>query len=167
MQQVLSPATTPPRDPAFSGYRVDPGRGPRDGRVSSEWFSRPADERFLSLSDLHTAVKVRADQSRARTVETRDLRVEAARDNPETPSPRAAGRARADRPDPLELRPVGRSRRRPGRLPARPPGADRRHQPAIRPEPSPYRDVQGLYGRRPPHRAAGRHGPGLRPHPRS
>ncbi len=79
MQQVLSPATTP-RDPASSGYRVDPRRGSRDGRVSSKWFSRPADEHFLSLSDLHGAVKARADRSRARTFETRDLRVEAARD---------------------------------------------------------------------------------------
>ena len=82
MPQVLSPATGR-SSPAPSGYRVDPGRGERDGRVSSEWISRPADERFLSLSDLHTAVKARADRSRARTFETRDLRVEAARDNPE------------------------------------------------------------------------------------
>ncbi|MDT8262245.1 DUF932 domain-containing protein, partial [Roseomonas sp. DSM 102946] len=34
------------------GYKVDIGRGERVGRVSSEWFSRPADERYLSLSEL-------------------------------------------------------------------------------------------------------------------
>jgi hypothetical protein len=34
------------------GYKVNVGRGDRVGRVSSEWFSRPADERYLSLSDL-------------------------------------------------------------------------------------------------------------------
>jgi hypothetical protein len=34
------------------GYKVDMSRGERVGRVSSEWFSRPADERYLSLSDL-------------------------------------------------------------------------------------------------------------------
>jgi len=28
------------------GYKVDVNRGERIGRVSSEWFSRPADERF-------------------------------------------------------------------------------------------------------------------------
>ena len=80
MQQVLSSAAGRP-SPASSGYRVDPGRGERIGRVSSEWFSRPADERFLSLSDLHRSVKTRADRSRARTVESRDVRVEARRDD--------------------------------------------------------------------------------------
>ncbi len=33
------------------GYKVDVTRGERIGRVSSEWFSRPDDERYLSLSD--------------------------------------------------------------------------------------------------------------------
>jgi hypothetical protein len=28
------------------GYKVDVSRGERIGRVSSEWFSRPADERL-------------------------------------------------------------------------------------------------------------------------
>jgi hypothetical protein len=29
-----------------AGYKVDVKRGERIGRVSSEWFSRPADERY-------------------------------------------------------------------------------------------------------------------------
>src|SRR3546814_4942009 len=66
-----------------AGYKVDISRGQRIGRVSSEWFSRPDDERYLSLSDLHAAVKARADRATARTVQTRDVRVEASRDNPE------------------------------------------------------------------------------------
>ena len=33
-------------------YKVDISRGERIGRVSSEWFSRPCDERYLSLGDL-------------------------------------------------------------------------------------------------------------------
>ncbi len=37
------------------GYKVDASRGQRIGRVSSEWFSRPADERYLSLLDLYAA----------------------------------------------------------------------------------------------------------------
>ena len=82
MQQLASTAARIP-SPAPTGYRVDPARGGRIGRVSSEWFSRPADERFLSLTDLHRAVKGRADRSRARTIESRAVRVEAARDNPE------------------------------------------------------------------------------------
>jgi hypothetical protein len=65
------------------GYRVDTTRGQRIGRVSSEWFSRPADERYLSLSTLHDAVRRRTERSRTRTVESATIRVEANRDNPE------------------------------------------------------------------------------------
>ena len=60
----------------------DVGRGERDGRVSSEWFSWPDDERFLSLSDLMDSVEGRANRSRTRTVESAAVRVEASRDNP-------------------------------------------------------------------------------------
>lgn len=67
---------------AVSGaYKVDITRGERIGRVSSEWFSRPDDERYLSLDALHDAVRARADRATARTVETRALRVEASRDD--------------------------------------------------------------------------------------
>ena len=44
------------------GYRVDVSRGERVGRVSSEWFSRPADERYLSLDELTRSVRDRADR---------------------------------------------------------------------------------------------------------
>jgi len=67
----------------FAGYKVDPTRGERISRVSSEWFSRPDDQRYLSLSDLHTSVRERAECSRTRTVETNAIRVEATRDNAE------------------------------------------------------------------------------------
>lgn len=80
MLQVLSP-TSGQIPPASAGYRVDPSRGERVARVSSEWFSRPADERFLSLSDLHRSVKTRAARSRTRVLESRDVRVEARRDD--------------------------------------------------------------------------------------
>ena len=66
-----------------SAYRVDVSRGERVGRVSSEWFSRPADERYLSLDALMASVKGRAERSRTRTVESAAVRVEASRDNPE------------------------------------------------------------------------------------
>jgi hypothetical protein len=65
------------------GYKVDISRGERIGRVSSEWFSRPADERYLCLSALHAAVRARADCATARTIEARTLRVEASRDSAE------------------------------------------------------------------------------------
>lgn len=66
-----------------SGFHVDVTRGERIGRVSSEWFSRPDDERYLSLTELFDAVKQRADRATARTVESRAVRVEATRDNAE------------------------------------------------------------------------------------
>lgn len=65
------------------GYKVDVSRGERVGRVSSEWFSRPDDERFLSLNELAKVVRDRAQRSRTRVVETAQIRVEASREDPE------------------------------------------------------------------------------------
>ena len=67
--------------PVSGAYKVDISRGERIGRVSSEWFSRPDDERYLSLTDLYAAVRDRADRANTRTVETKTLRVEASRDD--------------------------------------------------------------------------------------
>lgn len=69
------------RRDASGGYKVDVSRGERVGRVSSEWFSRPDDERYLSLTELYDAVKDRADLAKARTVESSAVRVEANREN--------------------------------------------------------------------------------------
>ena len=71
------------RREASGGYKVDVSRGERVGRVSSEWFSRPDDERYLSLSKLYASVKGRAERSRTRTVESAAIRVEAHGDDPE------------------------------------------------------------------------------------
>ncbi|MER9126396.1 DUF932 domain-containing protein [Mesorhizobium sp. M0959] len=76
--QVLAPAVNP-----RGGYKVDVSRGQRVGRVSSEWFNRPADERYLSLTDLHNSVKRRSERSKTRIVESELIRVEASRDDPE------------------------------------------------------------------------------------
>ena len=69
--------------PVSSGFRVDVSRGKRVGRVSSEWFSRPDDERYLNLTDLYGAVRRRAECAQTRTVESRAIKVEASRDNAE------------------------------------------------------------------------------------
>ena len=69
--------------PVTGGYKVDISRGERIGRVSSEWFSRPDDERYLSLTELHASVRARSERATARTVETKALRVEASRDDAE------------------------------------------------------------------------------------
>ena len=66
-----------------AGYKVDVSRGERIGRVSSEWFSRPADERYLSLSELFSAVRARAARSRTRIADSAAIRVEASRDDTE------------------------------------------------------------------------------------
>src|SRR3546814_19963446 len=50
MATVHSQSSDPPSVPA--GYKLDISRGQRTRRVSSEWFSRHADARPLTLSDL-------------------------------------------------------------------------------------------------------------------
>ncbi len=70
--------------PAASGaYRVDISRGHNNSRVSSEWYFRPDDERFLSLDALYAAVRRRADLAETRIVESSQVRVEASMDNAE------------------------------------------------------------------------------------
>ncbi|RUW45461.1 hypothetical protein EOA32_34040, partial [Mesorhizobium sp. M1A.F.Ca.ET.072.01.1.1] len=68
---------------ARAGYKVDVSRGERIGRVSSEWFNRPADERYPSLTDLRNSVRARSQRSRTRIVESERIRVEANRDDAE------------------------------------------------------------------------------------
>lgn len=68
---------------ARPGFKVDVSRGERVGRISSEWFFRPDDERYLSLSELYAAVRSRAGRATARTVESQAVSVEASRDNAE------------------------------------------------------------------------------------
>ncbi|MBO9375548.1 DUF932 domain-containing protein [Sphingomonas histidinilytica] len=70
----LAPSVDRPVDAA---YRVDISRGRNIGRVSSEWFSRPDDERFLSLTDLYDSVRTRADRATTRVIESKAVRVEA------------------------------------------------------------------------------------------
>ncbi|MGY4168137.1 DUF932 domain-containing protein [Bradyrhizobium sp. USDA 4529] len=68
---------------ASCGYKVDVSRGECVGRVSSEWFCRPADERYLSLNDLARTVRDRTDRSRTRVVESALIHVEARSADPE------------------------------------------------------------------------------------
>ncbi|MDU6322905.1 MAG: DUF932 domain-containing protein, partial [Bradyrhizobium sp.] len=65
------------------GWKVDINRGERIGRVSSEWFSRPDDERYLSLAELGRTVRERTERSRTRVVESALIHVEASRTDPE------------------------------------------------------------------------------------
>lgn len=78
---------------ASGGFRVDVSRGQRIGRVSSEWFLRPDDERYLNLPDPYDAVRGRAERAEARTVESRAIRVEANSNNSERLALMIPGRA--------------------------------------------------------------------------
>lgn len=82
---LVPPSAGPRHDPtpARGAYKVDISRGQAIARVSSEWFSRPDDERFLSLTALHEAVRARAERAVARTVDSRAVRVVAGRDDGE------------------------------------------------------------------------------------
>ncbi|HUD91753.1 DUF932 domain-containing protein [Sphingobium sp.] len=76
---MMAPAACPAQAP----YKVDISRGQNIGRVSSEWFSRPDDERFLSLNDLYESVRARAEAATTHIVESRSVRVVARSDEPE------------------------------------------------------------------------------------
>lgn len=76
---MMAPAPRPAQAP----YKVDISRGRNISRVSSEWFSRPDDERFLSLPDLYDRVRRRAEAATTRIVESRSVRVVARSDEPE------------------------------------------------------------------------------------
>jgi hypothetical protein len=78
---TLAPMNDSPR--VSAPYRIDVSRGHMSSRVSSEWFSRPDDEKYLSLTSLYDAVRTRADRATTRIVESRSIRVEAKSDNPE------------------------------------------------------------------------------------
>ena len=80
MMNVISPSGNVA---AGGGYRVDTGRGERVGRVSSEWFRRPDDERFLSLDALMASVRQRSERSHTRILESAAVRVEARSDDAE------------------------------------------------------------------------------------
>lgn len=60
--------------------QVAMGRGQVRSELSSQWMSRPDDQRFLNLDDLHAAVKARADASEAHAVDVRTMRIDV-RDN--------------------------------------------------------------------------------------
>jgi hypothetical protein len=129
------------------GFRVDISRGERIGRVSSEWFSRPDDERYLSLTELYDAVKARADRATARTVESRAVRVEASREDAERLALDRARTGAARRPDALELRTVVQPCRRTGILYAPASRAAGRHQPAARLAIAPRRACEDAWKR--------------------
>jgi hypothetical protein len=66
----MSITTTKANETTKAPFRVDPSRGGHSGEVSMQWMARPADQRFLSLDELHDYKKRFYEgsfQTRART----------------------------------------------------------------------------------------------------
>ena len=57
-------------------HKVDMGRSKRIGRMSSEWFSQPADEHYLTLSDLFAALRGCTERRRIQTIESAAISVD-------------------------------------------------------------------------------------------
>lgn len=64
-------------------FKVNVHKGSLDGSVSSQWFSRPHDQRFLNLNDLADHVRARSDSALQNIIEVKDIRVNASMDDPE------------------------------------------------------------------------------------
>lgn len=60
-----------------SAFKVDTSRGSLDGAVSSQWFSRPDDQRFLDLTSLRDYVYARSEPAVQTIVDVKDIRVKA------------------------------------------------------------------------------------------
>lgn len=82
MPDTNLPTTAIYPDAPVGARKVDVRRGSLDGSVSSQWFSRPADERFLSLEDLMASVRGRHQRSHVNTYSTASLSVKADLDDP-------------------------------------------------------------------------------------
>ena len=76
---------TAPQAAAVTGaFKVDTARGGHDGTVSSEWFRRPADQRFLSLADLEASVQARAAASAQKVIDLDTINIRAENNDLET-----------------------------------------------------------------------------------
>lgn len=80
MNATVIPSNVTPIKP----WKIDAMRGGRDSRVSSQWFSRPDDQRFLSIADLHNHTLEVANASDVATANVADMRVIAQADKPDS-----------------------------------------------------------------------------------
>lgn len=65
-------------------FRVSTGKGSTNHAVSSQWYARPDDQRFLNLTDLAEYVNRIRAESFADVIDVRDIRVIADDDKPES-----------------------------------------------------------------------------------
>ncbi len=80
MNAIVTPSNVTPIKP----WKVDTSRGQVNGRLSSQWFSRPDDERFLSIAELYDHTLTVAQASDVATANVADLRVIASADKPDS-----------------------------------------------------------------------------------
>ena len=67
----------PESDAITTAVRVDPHKGKRIGVVSSQWFSRPDDQRFTSLEDLEASVSARSSNATQKIIDVKDISITA------------------------------------------------------------------------------------------
>lgn len=71
---TLQPAHQPAVTNADGSFKVaNLNGGQARHELSSQWFKRPSDERFLDLDSLAASVKARSDATQQRTLETRKI----------------------------------------------------------------------------------------------
>jgi len=80
---MTNPVIIPNDTPVSGAFSVDVSRGSLNSRLSSQWFSRPDDERYLNLDDLYAATRRRADGAHVRTVASSAVQVLADRSDTE------------------------------------------------------------------------------------
>ena len=68
---------------ATEAYKVSTSKGERRGELSSQWFSRPDDQRYTSLEEMYKETKDRSERSRVATIDAKNIRVNASFDDPE------------------------------------------------------------------------------------
>jgi len=79
----LNTIYTPENQAVTSAYKVDVFAGQRDGQVSSQWFNRPDDQRFLNLNTLADHVQARKDAAVQTIVDVNHIHVHASMSDPE------------------------------------------------------------------------------------
>lgn len=82
MNSVIDMSGTQSSTPSVAPYKVDVSRGQMDGRVSSQWYSRPDDQKFTNLYDLRDACFRHAENSYVNNINSRDIEVVASRTDP-------------------------------------------------------------------------------------
>lgn len=78
MNSIAANAAVAPRAgnvDAVKGWKVTTSRGESKMDLSSQWFARPHDERFVSLDELHAKMKARRDETAEHVLDVRNFEI--------------------------------------------------------------------------------------------